>query len=87
VPLCFLSHLKCIKVGRYHGSKKELFALKILLKNSLVLEEIVITCRDYFGWYIEEQDHFEWNQEKQENLYKHLIELPRGSQNCKIVLK
>jgi hypothetical protein len=27
------------------------------------------------------------NLEKQENLYKQLIEIPKGSQNCKIILK
>jgi hypothetical protein len=84
-----LSHLKRIKVGGYHGSKKELSAVKILLENSLVLEEIVITCKDIFEWrwYIEGHRYFVWNQQRQENHYKHLIEHPRGSPNCKIVMK
>jgi hypothetical protein len=85
VPSCFLSHLSRIKVGRYHGSKEELSAVKILLKNSVFLKEMVITCKEYFAMYIEEQDHFKWNLEKQENQYKQLIELSRGSRNCKIV--
>ncbi|XP_062162400.1 F-box/LRR-repeat protein At4g14103-like isoform X2 [Alnus glutinosa] len=85
VPSCFLSHLNRIKVGRYHGSKEELSAVKILLKNSVVLKEMVITCKEYFAMYVEEQDHFTWNLEKQENQYKQLIELSRGSKNCKIV--
>jgi len=82
-----LSHLKRIKVGRYHGSKKEFTAVKILLNNSVALEEMVITCKEYFAWYIEEQNHFNWNLEKQENHSEQLIELSRGSKNCKIFLE
>ena len=37
VPSCFLSHLKCVKVGHYRGDKNEFSAVKILLKNSVVL--------------------------------------------------
>jgi hypothetical protein len=77
MPPCFLSHLKRIEVASYDGDMDELYALKILLKNAAVLDEIIITC----------SEHFVGNLEKQENFYKQLIEFPRGSQNCKIVLE
>ncbi|KAE8010173.1 hypothetical protein FH972_006563 [Carpinus fangiana] len=77
VPPCFLSHLKWIEVDDYEGDREELSALKILLKNAVVLNEIVIFC----------SEHLRGNLEKQENLYKQVIEIPKGSQNCKIVLK
>jgi hypothetical protein len=86
VPSCFLSHIKCIKVDTHDGNKK-FSAIKILLKNSLVLEEIVMTCTEY-TWSFEEFNHFflnvEKNLEKHNNLRKQLEELPRGSQNCKV---
>jgi hypothetical protein len=87
VPSCFLSHIKCIKVDTHDGNKEEFSAIKILLKNSLVLEEIVMTCTEY-TWSFEEFNHFflnvEKNLEKHNNLRKQLEELPRGSQNCKV---
>jgi hypothetical protein len=76
VPPCFLYHLKWIEVYDYEGDREELSALKILLKNAVVLNEIVIFC----------SEHLRGNLEKQE-LYKQVIEIPKGSQNCKIVLK
>ncbi|XP_059436993.1 F-box/FBD/LRR-repeat protein At5g56420-like [Corylus avellana] len=77
MPPCFLSHLKRIEVGSYDGDEEELYALKILLKNAAVLDEIIITC----------SEHFAGNLEKLENFYKQLIEFPRGPRNCKIVLE
>ncbi|XP_059439459.1 F-box/LRR-repeat protein At4g14103-like isoform X1 [Corylus avellana] len=77
VPPCFLSHVKWIEVGDYDGDREEFSAVKILLKNAVVLNEIVIFC----------SVHLRGNLEKQENLYKQLIEIPKGSRNCKIVLK
>jgi hypothetical protein len=77
LPPCFLSHLKWIKVYDYGGHREELSAMKILLKNAFVLDEIVIFCSQPLSG----------NLEKQENLYKQLIEIPKGSQNCKIILK
>jgi hypothetical protein len=77
VPPCFLSHLKCIKVGRYCGDKKELSAVKTLLKYAVVLDELIITCSKYFAR----------NLEKQVKVSKQLLELPRCSQNCKIILE
>jgi len=47
----------------------------------------LVQIQEYFAWYIEEQDHFNWNIEKQENHCEQLIELSRGSKNCKIVLE
>uniref|UniRef100_A0A7N2KQJ4 F-box domain-containing protein n=1 Tax=Quercus lobata TaxID=97700 RepID=A0A7N2KQJ4_QUELO len=44
VPPCFLSQLNCIEVYDYEGDEKELSAVKILLKNAVVLEELVISC-------------------------------------------
>ncbi|XP_059436990.1 uncharacterized protein LOC132170101 [Corylus avellana] len=44
VPPCFLSQLKCIKIDKYGGYDYELSAVKILLDNAIVLDEIVITC-------------------------------------------
>jgi hypothetical protein len=72
-----LSHLKWVEVDDYDGDMEELSAVKILLKNAVVLNEIVIFC----------SEHLRGNLEKQENLYKQLIEIPKGSQNCKVVLK
>ncbi|XP_059438540.1 F-box/LRR-repeat protein At3g26922-like [Corylus avellana] len=84
VPSCFLSHLKYIKVDTHDGNKEEFSAIKILLKNSLVLEEMVMTCTEY-TWSFDEFEHFfsnvEKNLEKHSNLRKQLEELPRGSQN------
>ncbi|KAE7995435.1 hypothetical protein FH972_000229 [Carpinus fangiana] len=77
MPPCFLSHLKCIKVDRFRGDKGELFAVKTLLKNAIVLDEIVITC----------SENFARNSEKQEKVYKELIKFPKRSRNCKIVLE
>jgi hypothetical protein len=72
MPSCFLSHLKRIKVGSY-DEENDLYVIKILLKNAIVLDKMVIS--------------FEENLEMQDALHKQLIKLPRGSQNCKIVLK
>jgi hypothetical protein len=77
LPPCFLSHLKWIEVCDFDGESEELSAIKILLKNAVVLDEIVIFCSERLAG----------NLEKQENLYKQVIEIPKGSQNCKIVLQ
>ncbi|XP_065638628.1 F-box/LRR-repeat protein At3g26922 [Quercus suber] len=42
VPPCFLSQLNCIKVYDYEGDEEELSAVKILLKNAVVLDKMVI---------------------------------------------
>ncbi|XP_062144532.1 F-box/LRR-repeat protein At3g58900-like isoform X2 [Alnus glutinosa] len=75
LPPCFLSHLKWIVVRNYDGDKEEFFAMKILLKNAIVLDEIDIYCSERLAG----------NLEKQVNLCKQLIEIPKGSQNCEIV--
>ncbi|KAE8077490.1 hypothetical protein FH972_016050 [Carpinus fangiana] len=77
VPPCFLSHLKLIKVPNYGDYEVELFAVKFLLKNAVVLEELIITVEDYYVG----------NLEKEVKIYKALLELPRGSPNCKIILE
>jgi hypothetical protein len=44
VPPCFLSHLKLIKVGGYDEEDEGMLsAVKFLLKNTVVLDEIIIT--------------------------------------------
>jgi hypothetical protein len=43
MPPCFLSHLKLIKVGGYNEEDEGmLYAVKFLLKNTVVLDEIII---------------------------------------------
>jgi hypothetical protein len=76
-PPCFLSHLKWIKVNYYDGDKKKLSAIKILLKKFVVLEKIVLI----FSLYPKK------NLDNPVKVRKQLMELPRGSPNCKIVLK
>ncbi|XP_059439946.1 uncharacterized protein LOC132172454 [Corylus avellana] len=77
MPPCFLSTLECIEVGNYDGFENELAAVKILLKNAMALDEMVITFKECDAG----------NFEMQEKLYKQLIEFAIGSQNCKIILK
>jgi hypothetical protein len=50
--------------------------VKILLKNTVVLDEIVINL----SYSLEE------NLETHENIYEQLAEIPKGSQNCKIII-
>jgi hypothetical protein len=77
LPSCFLSHLKRIKVGDYNGNEKELSVVKIFLKSAIILDELVISWSEKFAGELE----------KQENHYKQLIELPKGSQNCNVILE
>ncbi|XP_059436978.1 F-box/LRR-repeat protein At4g14103-like [Corylus avellana] len=76
VPSCFSSHLKWIKVNCY-GVENMLSAIKILLNKAVVLEEIIISSLKHRGG----------NIDKRMKACKQLKELPRVSQNCKIVLK
>nr|XP_023898994.1 F-box/FBD/LRR-repeat protein At5g56420-like [Quercus suber] len=55
VPPCFLSQLKCIKVGYYNGDEKELSAVKILLKNAVALDSIVISFSKNFAGDLEKR--------------------------------
>ena len=44
MPPCFLSHLKLIKVGGYDEEDDGMLStMKFLLKNTVVLNEIIIT--------------------------------------------
>ncbi|KAE7995472.1 hypothetical protein FH972_000257 [Carpinus fangiana] len=92
VPSCFLSHLKCIKVNPFPSYllnwikvncndevEKMLSAIKILLKKAFVLEEIIIFSVKHRGWNMDKQ--------LKAKACKQLIEFPRVSQNCKIVLE
>ncbi|KAK4588249.1 hypothetical protein RGQ29_019298, partial [Quercus rubra] len=69
VPPCFLSQLKCIKVGYYNGEEKELSAVKILLKNAVALERIVISFSKNFAGDLEK-----WGK-----VCEQFLKLPRGS--------
>ncbi|KAL4628447.1 hypothetical protein ACB092_05G239100 [Castanea dentata] len=73
VPPCFLSQLNCIK--DYEGDEEELSAVKILLKNAVVLDKMVITC----------SHHFAKDLEKQKKVHEQLLKLPRGSKHCELV--
>ncbi|KAM4101868.1 hypothetical protein ACB094_05G178400 [Castanea mollissima] len=64
VPPCFLSQLNCIK--DYEGDEEELSAVKILLKNAVVLDKMVITC----------SHHFAKDLEKQKKVHEQLLKLP-----------
>jgi hypothetical protein len=90
VPSCFSSHLKWIKVNSFpfpfewfkvncNGVEEMLSAIKILLKKAFVLEEIIIFSLNHRGWNIDKQ--------LKAKTCKQLIEFPRVSPNCKIVLK
>ncbi|KAB1221850.1 hypothetical protein CJ030_MR2G004000 [Morella rubra] len=67
-PPCFASSFKCIEVNEYGDEADELLAVKILLKNAVVLDKMVVYCCD--GSAVSEQ----------------LLELPRGSKSCEVVL-
>nr|XP_023898997.1 F-box/FBD/LRR-repeat protein At5g56420-like [Quercus suber]POE52583.1 f-box/fbd/lrr-repeat protein [Quercus suber] len=75
VPPCFLSQLNCIEVCNYKGDEKELSAVKILLKNAVVLDKMVITC----------SHHFAKDLEKLKKVHEQLLKLPRGSKHCELV--
>ncbi|KAM4101872.1 hypothetical protein ACJW30_05G178900 [Castanea mollissima] len=77
VPPCFLSQLKCIKVDHYNGDEKELSAVKILLKNAVALDRIVISF----------SKNFAGDLEKRGKVCEQFLKLPRGSKNCEFVFK
>ncbi|GMY36933.1 F-box/FBD/LRR-repeat protein At5g56420-like isoform X1 [Fagus crenata] len=77
VPPCFLSHLKCIKVCNYIGSGKQPSAMKILLKNAVVLDKMVLSYSNRFA-----QDFL-----KRRKATEQLLEFPRGSKNCEFVFE
>ncbi|KAB1200807.1 hypothetical protein CJ030_MR0G006216 [Morella rubra] len=77
VPPCFMSHLKRINVFRYGGHELNLLAVKILLKNAVTLEKMIITGLKHISGDVEEQTR----------IRQQLLELPRGSQYCEFVLK
>ena len=77
VPPCFLSHLKCVKVCNYIGSGKQPSAMKILLKNAVVLDKMVLSYSNRFA-----QDFL-----KRRKATEQLLEFPRGSKNCEFVFE
>nr|XP_023899009.1 F-box/FBD/LRR-repeat protein At5g56420-like isoform X1 [Quercus suber]XP_023899010.1 F-box/FBD/LRR-repeat protein At5g56420-like isoform X1 [Quercus suber]XP_023899011.1 F-box/FBD/LRR-repeat protein At5g56420-like isoform X1 [Quercus suber] len=75
VPPCFLSQLNCIKVYDYEGDEEELSAVKILLKNAVVLDKMVISC----------SHRSVKDLEKLKKVHEQLLKLPRGSKHCELV--
>ena len=74
VPSCFLSHLKSISIISFEGSDGELHVLHILLKNTPVLESMVI----HWVKNVEGYSH------KEEEVHDELLALQRESTSCKI---
>ncbi|XP_040375604.1 uncharacterized protein LOC121053144 [Rosa chinensis] len=72
LPPCFLKSLKKIEVHAFLGNQEELDALKVLLKNAMVLEKLIITC----------SDSFQGRPEKLRDVNNQLADLPRGSSKC-----
>ncbi|XP_062014797.1 F-box protein At4g09920-like [Rosa rugosa] len=67
LPPCFLSHLKEIEVYEFYGDEDHIHALKVLLKNAMVLEKMTIT------WGTD----FEVGLERKSDVHKQLFDLPR----------
>ncbi|KAM5583228.1 F-box/LRR-repeat protein [Rosa sericea] len=74
LPPCFWTSLKEIQVVEFCGNQNELRALRILLKNAIVLENMFVS---YCGT-------LEGKTEKKRDLNKQLSDLPKGSQSCEI---
>nr|XP_023904556.1 uncharacterized protein LOC112016273 [Quercus suber] len=74
VPPCFLTHLKTIKIGDFLGTEEKVLVVRTLLRNTAVLERMVIPwSKKFLG-----QD------QKQKAVNDHLLTLPKGSLNCVI---
>ncbi|PRQ34516.1 putative F-box domain, FBD domain, leucine-rich repeat domain, L domain-containing protein [Rosa chinensis] len=74
LPPCFSTSLKEIAVTEFCGNQNELRALRILLKNAIVLENMFVSYRGTL----------EGNTEKKRDLNKQISDLPKGSQSCEI---
>ncbi|CAL8145286.1 unnamed protein product [Prunus armeniaca] len=76
LPPCFLSHLKMVEVGDFSGDENELNALEILLKNAMVLENMLLACTT----------EFQGGPEKKTEIAKQLSNLAKGPESCEVVL-
>jgi hypothetical protein len=76
VPPCFLTHLKTIKIVDFLGTGEEVLVVRSLLRNTAVLEKLVIFWSEEFSG----QGDFQ----KQKAVNDDLLALPKGSQNCVI---
>ncbi|PRQ34515.1 putative F-box domain, FBD domain, leucine-rich repeat domain, L domain-containing protein [Rosa chinensis] len=76
LPPCFLTSLKQIEVREFYGDENNLCAIKILLKNAMVLETMILTC----------MHNFVGGSEKKKDVNKQLSDLPKGSESCEVVL-
>lgn len=76
LPPCFLSHLKMIEVGDFSGDQNELNALELLLKNAMVLENMLLAC----------STEFQGGPEKKTEIAKQLSDLAKGPESCEVVL-
>ncbi|GMY36939.1 F-box protein At4g22280-like isoform X1 [Fagus crenata] len=76
VPPCFLTHLKTIKIVDFLGTGEEVLVVRSFLRNTAVLEKLVIFWSEEFSG----QGDFH----KQKAVNDDLLALPKGSQNCVI---
>lgn len=72
IPSCFKFYLKRIVIGKYLGLELEFEMVKYVLKNALVLEELVIACTSKVDMMM---------------LESALKKLPRGSIDCSIKIR
>ncbi|KAB2601025.1 hypothetical protein D8674_002030 [Pyrus ussuriensis x Pyrus communis] len=70
----FHAHLKTIEVGEFAGQQDEFSALKILVKNAMVLEKVDLVC----------STNLEGGPEKKTEITKQLTDLPRGPESSEI---
>ena len=70
VPQCLLYRLKQIRILRFTGRDQEVYLVKMLLQNSLVLCEMMLD--------------FEKNLERDEACERQLMNIPRGSRDCEL---
>ncbi|XP_024156089.1 F-box/LRR-repeat protein At3g26922 [Rosa chinensis] len=75
LPPCFLNSLEEIDVLEFCGDEDELHAMKVLLKCAMVLKKVTINWCS--GVQVEPKT--------MKDINKQLLDLPRGSGNCKVV--
>lgn len=72
MPKCLLSSLKRVNYQNLHGTNTEIWFLKFLLENAIVLEKMNV-------YWSKSSIHDPMNQNETEN---QLHALPRGSRHC-----
>lgn len=81
LPPCLFSHLKKIEVYEFYGDEHHIYALKVLLKKAMVLGKMIIT------WGTDSHTQtFEVGPERKRDVYKQLLDLPRVSESCEVVI-